>query len=272
MLNNRNSIAIAMLFLLLFISACIQPKQEEQKRDLWQDLNIEFLKEPKTLELTIKEKKEVLAKLSSIKEELKGIENTEFRRLNAAFADFLEKKIEVFESKDAYFLFKTLPEQDFNKLLASDCNKLLRLKHLALELEELLDQAKKINLMLKSSEKFSAEQARFELDEQGLALAKKKAQAALLFGKLCSFNAAVRELLSSISIENACESLDMLQDKISDANKLVRSAKEILEEAAALDIATKEISESYGNIRTAFNELERFYRDLNSACNQAEEK
>ncbi len=277
-ITNKVLFPAALFAILLFMSACIETQQpfEQQAFALWRDLNITYLKQPKMLMLTNKEKEQTLAKLSTIKTKLeasKPFPELSYSNISLLFTDFLKEKLALFESKDAYFLFKVLPEKDLQKASEQDCNKLLSFSSFASKLEALLVKARTLNSLAERFSQSYAEQARqsnvmlLRVDEKAIEDAKRKAELAIFSGKLCSLNLKAKKFFESIAIADIdCNSLASLQSKISEAKALSAEAEKLFEEALTYNLNAESLAQSYANMQDSLSELERLYVDLNSSC------
>lgn len=265
------------LWLLLSLTACIEMQStEEQDFSLWQDLNITYLKQPKILMLTSREKEEALTKLDAIEAKLeaeKPFNELSYSNISLLFADFLKEKLALFESKDAYFLFEVLPEKDLRKASEQDCNRMLAFSSFISKLETLSAKAKVLNNMIKKFSQRYANQAKQSdinlllVDEKALEDTKRKSELAIFSGKLCALNRKAEKFFETISITSVdCNALPLIKNKIDEARALNAEADKLFEEALSYALDVETLMQGHANIQNSLSELERLYTDISNSC------
>jgi uncharacterized coiled-coil DUF342 family protein len=244
--------------------------------NLWTDLNVKFLKTPSTLKLSVYEQNQIVAKISEIekkalalKEKAAGIEAS-YWRINAEFAKFLKKKLDVLQSKQAWQLFKGV-SLDINTASKADCNKLLSFEQFSEQLSELLELAQKNNLLVNGFVRSYGNRAsdynieRFRIDTQGLTELIRKAKIATLLGKECMLYFSSKEFFEELTIKSVdCNALADLSKSIYKVEKLASDAKALLNELATYDVDIKPLLADYSKMKNTLNELKTLYEDINS--------
>jgi len=271
---SQTKLFLSLLVFAILLSACIESKPKVE--NLWVDMNIEFLKTPSTLKLSVYEQNQLIAKISELekkalqREESSAGVDASYWRVNAEFAKFLKKKLDVLQSRQAWQLFKGV-SLDINAASKADCNKLLAFEQFSEQLSELLELAQKNNLLVNGFVRSYGSRAndynieRFRIDTQSLTELIRRAKIATLLGKECMLYFTSKEFLEELAIKSVdCNSLMALSRSISEAEKLANDAKALLNELATYDADIKPLLADYSKMKNTLNELKTLYEDINS--------
>lgn len=262
------------LFVFFFIAGCVETEQKAE--NLWRDMNIEYLKQPATIAISLYEQSQIVSKIDAIDQNARLLQKNssgmmaQYWQLNSEFANFLKKKLEVMQSRRAWLMHEKI-SFDINSASRNDCNMLLAFAEFARELDALADLAKENNehveafMRAYNGKASQLNVSRFVIDVNAIRAMANKAKALALLGKECSLYLDSKEFFETLSVEELdCNTLQAFSDKISKAEGLADEAKKLMEELTMLGIDTEALHENYIGISNALAELKRLYSDFNS--------
>ena len=271
--GSLKTIVLFLLFFTILLSACV--KQTRKVENLWADLNITFLKAPRTLNISIYKQNQFASKLSEIEQKAHTLQmntsgaDASYWKLNEMFAKFLRKKLTVLQSRQAWQLSERT-SFDINTASLPDCNRLLSFEKFSDRLKDVIDLAQKNNLLLNgfihsysNADKYNVE--RFRTDVTGLTKILHRAELTALLGKECVLYLNSKKFFENLTIDATdCNALKTLAVKVSEVEVLVADAKQIMEKLANYGADVKPLLRSYSQMKNALAELKELYRDLNS--------